>query len=254
MGKEKLKISFGKLSGTYDEVRPDYPQELVSDVLKIPRVPSGGRILEIGTGTGKATKPFAERGYEITALDISEEQMGIARNNLSQFSNIKYIVSAFEQADLPANCFDLVFAAQAFHWIDPEMGYKKASKVLKERGYSAFFSNFQAKNAELEQQVRKLYTKYCPDYPGADEYGTLRILQKQFEGSGLFGNAERKTYMRDIEYSREKYLGLVSSFSWVSTLPQDKRVLFFRELEKLIGDQKRLSVPTESILLIARKK
>jgi ubiquinone/menaquinone biosynthesis C-methylase UbiE len=254
MGKEKLKTSFGKLSGTYDEVRPDYPEELVNDVIQISSVPSSGRILEIGTGTGKATRPFAERGYEITALDISGEQMAIARRNLLQFSTIKYMVSAFEQADLPANGFDLVFAAQTFHWINPEIGYKKVAEVLKENGYLAFFSNFQARNAELEQQVRKLYTKHCPDYPGADEYGTLRTLQEQFEGSGLFGNVERKTYMRDIEYTREKYLGLVSSFSWVSTLPEDKKVQFFRELEGIIKDNKILSVPTESILLIAKKK
>ncbi len=183
MGKEKLKTSFGKLSGTYDEVRPDYPKELVNDVIVISGVLSGGRILEIGTGTGKATRPFAERGYEITALDISEEQMAIAQRNLSQFSIIKYIVSAFEQTDLPANSFDLVFAAQTFHWIDPEIGYKKAREVLKEKGYLAFFSNFQARNAEIEQQVRKLYTKHCPDCPGADEYGTLRTLQSQINTS-----------------------------------------------------------------------
>jgi len=180
--------------------------------------------------------------------------MAIARSNLSQFSNIKYIVSAFEQADLPANGFDLVFAAQTFHWIDPEIGYKKASEVLKEDEYLAFFSNFQARDAELEQQVRKVYTKHCPDYPGADEYGTLRTLQEQFERSCLFGNVERRTYMRDIQYTREKYLGLISSFSWVSTLPKDKKVQFFKELEEILSEKKILSVPTESILLIARKK
>ena len=251
---EKLRtLSFGKVSETYDEVRPDYPEELVNDVIEISSVPSGGKILEIGTGTGKTTRTFAERGYEITALDISEEQMVIARKNLSQFSNIKYIVSAFEQADLPANSFDLIFAAQTVHWIDPEIVYKKVSELLNDSGYFAFFSNFQARNAEREQQVRKLYTKHCPKYPG-DEYGTLRRLQENFEESGLFWNVERRIYMRDIEYTREKYLGLVNSFSWVSTLSRDKKVQFFKELDEILGEQKILSVPTESILLIAKKE
>jgi ubiquinone/menaquinone biosynthesis C-methylase UbiE len=78
---EKLRTSFGKsfgkLSRTYDEVRPDYPEELVRDVIEISGVPSDGKILEIGIGTGKATRSFAEKDYEITALDISEEQMAI---------------------------------------------------------------------------------------------------------------------------------------------------------------------------------
>lgn len=254
MVNEKLKTSFGKLSETYDEVRPDYPEELINDVIEISGIPPDGKILEIGTGTGKATKQFAEKGYEMTALDISEEQLAIARKNLSQFSKIKYIVSPFERADLPANIFELVFAAQAFHWVDPEIGYKKASEVLKENGYLAFFSNFQARNAELEQQIRKLYTKHCLDYPGKVEFGTLRTLQKQFKGSGLFGNVKRITYMRDIKYTKEKYLGLLGSFSFISTLPQDKKIQFFRELRKILGDKKTIFVPTESILLIAKKK
>ena len=43
-----------------------------------------GKVLEIGTGTGKATRPFAERGYHITAIDISEDQIDLARRNLSR--------------------------------------------------------------------------------------------------------------------------------------------------------------------------
>jgi hypothetical protein len=87
-----------------------------------------------------------------------------------------------------------------------------------------------------------------------DEYGALRTLQSQFEGAGLFGTIERKTYMRDIQYTREKYIGLISGSGWVPILPQGKRFQFFRELEEIFEDKKILSVPTESILLIARKR
>ena len=86
MPHERLKNSFGKISLIYDEVRPNYPGKLIHDVIEISDIPNGGKVLEIGTGTGKATISFAEKGYAITALDISKEQMDIARKKLSKFS------------------------------------------------------------------------------------------------------------------------------------------------------------------------
>ncbi len=252
MANEKLRTSFGKISDLYDDARPDYPPELIRDVIEISGIPRNGKILEIGTGTGKATLSFAERDYCITALDISEQQIAIARNNLANFSNIKYVVSSFEEAELPSGNFDLVFAAQTFHWVDPKVGYVKVHHCLKDGGYLALFSNFQKKDAELEANVRKLYAKHCPAFIG-DEYGTLKLLQKQFEESRLFADIDKRVYLRSIPYSREKYVRLINSLSWVSTLPQKKKKIFFSELADLLKGEA-FTIPTESILLIAKKK
>ncbi len=249
----RLKNSFRKISLVYDEVRPDYPSELIEMIIAFSHLPSNGRVLEIGTGTGKATKKFAEKGYQITALDISEELLSIAKTNLSLYPNVQYLVSSFEDAKVMNGEFDLVFAAQAFHWIDPSIGFVKAHSCLKEGGYLALFSNFQEKNTDLERAMRLLYQKYCPQYPG-DEYGTLQNLQQQFDECHLFGRVERRAYLRDVEYSREAYRKLIGSFSWVSTLSTIIKDQFFAEVESILGESNSFTIPTESILLIAQKK
>jgi ubiquinone/menaquinone biosynthesis C-methylase UbiE len=50
----KLRAIFDEAALLYDEVRPGYPEELFDDIVALSGIPSGGRILEIGCGTGQA--------------------------------------------------------------------------------------------------------------------------------------------------------------------------------------------------------
>lgn len=40
-----------------DELRPKYPKNLFDDIVRLTKIPSNGKILEIGCGTGQATLP-----------------------------------------------------------------------------------------------------------------------------------------------------------------------------------------------------
>jgi SAM-dependent methyltransferase len=48
----------------------------------LPYVRSGGRILDAGCGVGRDTLVFAERGYEVVAIDASEEMVRLARERV----------------------------------------------------------------------------------------------------------------------------------------------------------------------------
>jgi len=65
-------LSFGSVANQYERYRLDYPDELVDAVLQY----AGGPLrsaLEVGAGTGKATRLFASRGIEVTALEPDAE-------------------------------------------------------------------------------------------------------------------------------------------------------------------------------------
>ncbi len=254
MDKKNLRTSFGAVSSLYDSVRPDYPEALIADVIAISAIPAAGTILELGIGTGKATKPFLQRGYFLTALDISSKQITIAKKNLVEFQHIHYIVSSFETADLPLNTYDLVFAAQTFHWIDPSIRYQKSAAVLKPNGYLAIFSNFQCADAPLEKEIRKLYSKYCSASFSVSTYGTVDSVYDLFQSSLFFENVQKIRYLRDLSYSAKDYLSLLGTFSFISTLPNDQKELFFTDVRALLHGQEELVIPTESFLLIGRKR
>ncbi|MCW4013731.1 MAG: SAM-dependent methyltransferase, partial [Candidatus Bathyarchaeota archaeon] len=61
---------FNKASNVYDKIRPSYPPVLFRDLIQLTGIPQGGRILEIGCGTGQATLPLAAEGFNMVCLDI----------------------------------------------------------------------------------------------------------------------------------------------------------------------------------------
>ena len=91
MSNTKLKTTFNTASTLYEEIRPGYPEKLIQDVIDLSGLKNHSRILEVGCGTGKATRPFAERGYELVCLDIGADLIVVAREKLKEFPNVSFI-------------------------------------------------------------------------------------------------------------------------------------------------------------------
>ena len=51
-GRGRLRSTSDGAAALYDEVRPGYPEGLFDDIVSLSGVPSGGRVLEVGCGTG----------------------------------------------------------------------------------------------------------------------------------------------------------------------------------------------------------
>ena len=113
-----LKTTFNTVASLYDEVRPGYPDELVRDVLDLSGMDRSGKILEVGCGTGQASRLFATLGCEMTCLDIGQDLIEVARARLNNYKNVRFVLCPFEDWN-SASKFDLVIAATAFRWVCP---------------------------------------------------------------------------------------------------------------------------------------
>src|ERR1700732_757938 len=78
-----------------------------------------GKGLSFPEGRRVAWRPLAERGCVITALDIGADMVALARQKLAQHPFVQVVVAAFEDWPLPAQAFDVVVSATAFHWLHP---------------------------------------------------------------------------------------------------------------------------------------
>src|SRR3989344_4893464 len=116
IGDSELKKTFDSAAELYQLARPHYPEELFNILVEKAGLLPGSHLLEIGPGTGQATKPLAERVYAITAVELGKELAAVARTELKQYPQVEIITGAFEDVELPANSFDLVYSATAFHW------------------------------------------------------------------------------------------------------------------------------------------
>jgi len=86
--RERLRRRFDDAAESYHRARPDYPERLFDDLVSLAGLRSGGDLLEIGCGTGKATLPLARRGLRITCLELApwqrERLFSAIRHRLAQ--------------------------------------------------------------------------------------------------------------------------------------------------------------------------
>jgi 2-polyprenyl-3-methyl-5-hydroxy-6-metoxy-1,4-benzoquinol methylase len=79
----------------------------------------GRRVLEIGCGIGTDTINFARAGAEVTAVDLSEASLAIARRRAEVFGlrNIRFVQANVEElrSALPVGPYDLVYAFGVLH-------------------------------------------------------------------------------------------------------------------------------------------
>lgn len=136
-----MRRTFDTAAGTYQDARPEYPDQLFDTLIDVAQLRPGDRLLEIGCASGKATLPLARRGFRITCVEIGPALARAARANLARFPDVDVIEGAFETWEPPAGVrFDLVFAATAWHWIDPAVRYEQAWRLLRPGGHLATWS------------------------------------------------------------------------------------------------------------------
>lgn len=237
---EQRREAFGEIAQLYDDARPVYPDALIEDVLGLSRFPVDGTLLEIGSGTGIATRMFSEKGCRIVALEPAPEMAAIARKKFRRFSSISIIEEKFEQWDPGDERFDLVVSAQAFHWIRPEIAYRKSALLLKSSGKLALFWNLRRPfETELENEMVEIYQDYFhgqPWFSSASQSLEASILQRteSIEASGFFGPVSLKRYQWEKEYTCTDYLNLLGSYADHHIMEENRKKLLFSKIADLL--------------------
>ena len=212
------RLVFGEAAELYDRARAGYPEQLVDDVLHhTPGAGSFARAVEVGAGTGKATVAFAARGIEIVALEPSAEMAAVARRHCGRFPQVRIEVTSFEDWPVEANAFDLVFSAQAWHWVRPDVRYRKAAEALRPGGTLALFWHRtrwsgEALRDELEQLYRRLVPELyaqAPGFPGLTPPRGDDTLVDEIAASGLFEHATPRTYPWSVTFTADSFVELL---------------------------------------------
>src|SRR5262249_11527363 len=125
-------------------------------------------LLEIGCATGKATLPFALRGFRLTCVEMGGNFAAIARRTLAEF-DVEVICARFEDWVPPQGAsYALVFAATAWNWLDPAVRYQKAWHLLRSGGHLAFWNAthvFPANGDPFFREIQDVYDEIGEGLP-----------------------------------------------------------------------------------------
>ena len=218
-GERERRMVFGEVADVYEQVRPGYPAELIHDVLAYGSVVRGDRVLEVGAGTGKATRLFATHGLRMVCLEPSATMAAVARHRCAGFPDVSFEVATFEDWPLEAGAFRLLVSAQAWHWVSPEVRCPKAHAALAPGGALALFWNRpRVGNRELRAAFDEVYDRFAPALRAGARGTSLELAGadeelSEIERSGLFVSVAERRYAWSEDYSSARYLDLLQTQS-----------------------------------------
>jgi SAM-dependent methyltransferase len=128
------------------------------------------------------------------AVELGADLAAVARRNLARFPQVQVITAAFEDWPLPAEPFDVVLVATAFHWIDPAVRVSKAAAdALRPDGVLATIATHHIAGGDQAFFVRAqaCYERWDPDTPpGGARLPTaaeVPTASDELDRSGRFG-------------------------------------------------------------------
>lgn len=129
----------------YDAVRPGYPAEAVERILAPGPDSSAGRIVELGAGTGILTRALLAGGADVVAVEPSPSMAEVLRTTGAPADAgsgaLEVVESRAEDTGLAAGGADVVVAAQAWHWFEPQAAAAEFARLLAPGGTAAVVSN-----------------------------------------------------------------------------------------------------------------
>jgi SAM-dependent methyltransferase len=239
---------FDDVAELYDAARPGYPWEAIADLAGRCRLDASSRVLEVGCGTGQATRGLALSGAAINCLEPGRALADLARRNLASAKNVSVVSSTFEDFDAESRSYDLVVSATAFHWVDPVVSFAKSARLLRPGGSLALMTNAHVRGgtdseSTFDEEVRELHRQLAPEI-GPWRFPTVEEVRRRATAGGdlaaVWSRVERKldeppsvaelfdapivsTYPWSVRYDRREYLAMLASQSSYALLEPRKR-------------------------------
>jgi len=231
------RMTFDLNPENYDRYRPGYAGELYLEIFRYSGLNKEMRALEIGVGTGLATKPILETGCEVIAVETGPNLAAYVREKFKDFPNFRVVCADFEAFE-PEELFDLIYSATAFHWIPEETGYSKVKRLLKPGGVAAFFWNrpFAGRADDpLHIRIQEIYQKYKPSGAEPVEFSE-RDCQKVLDALARYGfvDIECKLFHRARSMRAAEYGRLLETYSDHQAMGEAQRHSLISEIEAAI--------------------
>jgi len=241
---------FDGVARLYEATRPWYPKELAGFVAATAQVGAGAPVLEVGCGTGQLTERLAPLRFALTAIDVGASMVAAARERVTG-DGVAFVAVSFEELDVPEASFDLIISGAAFHWVDPEVRFRKAARLLRPGGWLAVAGYDERYDEPLGSALDGLWLARSAE-DGA--WVTRRVDAGAIGDSGLFEVPVHRTFTQRLIRSAEDVIGVENTRATSLSWPDGVRLAFNAELRRLPGSQATVGLTLEASVMMARAR
>jgi SAM-dependent methyltransferase len=231
-----VRHAFDNAAEVYDAARPSYPPELFDELFGL--LPPTPHIVEVGPGTGKATKDLVARGASVHAIEIAPAMACRLRANLPS-DRLRISVGDFESMDVEAGA-DAVFSATAYHWISRPAQTNRPAKILRVNGLMAIVELIQVESPDdlgFFAAVQPVYERYGQGHTGppAPRRDTVDpALRAVLEDDRRFGAVTVRKWDWNQTYTAQGYVNLMLSYSGTQMMDERSRRDLLHDMEAFI--------------------
>lgn len=247
---------FGAAAETYSTYRPEYSSEMFDHILAA--VPPGHRhlALDLGAGTGKATRVLLEHFAEVIAIE--PDPLMVEKLHAVAPRAVVHLARA-EEFPQQAESVDLVNIATALHWMDVPRVMENVTLWLRPEGSLAVYgSEFPATPEPVKAIIREEFAQHWGQF--RDE----RLRRKDFPQSIIRAAPglhvfEESTFSHVNPMTPREFVGFCRSTSYGGAYGRSLEVeeAYWRDLEARFRNawrEEKIPVDSRFCLILARKK
>jgi SAM-dependent methyltransferase len=250
-------VDFGRTASDYARHRAGFPDELFTRLAAFAVGRPGQRVLDLGTGTGALARGFARRGCAVVGLDVAPAILDEARRLDGEAGvSVEYHVGRAEQPGFPDGSFDVVSAAQCWHWFDGPRVAGEAMRLLAPGGALVIaYLDWVSLPGSVADATETLIESVNPAWTFRGFSGrNLRFL----DDAAQAGFARRDSFSFDLslEYTQENWRGRIRASAGIgASLPPDE-VARFDDAHRLLLAERfadPLHIPHRAFAIVARR-
>jgi SAM-dependent methyltransferase len=180
----------------------------------------------------------------MTCVEPGPALAAVGRRNLADFPKVEVVRSMFECVDPSGHePFDLVFAATAWHWLDPAVRFRRAWELLRPGGHVAFWGAthvFPEDGDPFFTELQQVYEEIGEGLPEGSTYsrpGELPEQREEIEASGLFELVLVRHFDWEVTYDADGYIRLLDTFSGHIAMEPWQRRLLYSEIRRRLDER-----------------
>jgi SAM-dependent methyltransferase len=214
----------------YARYRPRYPRSLVTLLEAELGLRPEWRIADLGSGTGLSSEPFLAHGNPVWAVEPNDEMRRAAEELLGASPLFHSVAGHAERTGLPDADFDLILAAQAFHWFDVDAARAETLRILRPGGWAVLVWNTRrSDDSAFLRAYEELLQRHGTDYGTVRHDRLARAALERFFG----GPFTARVLENEQRMDRDALRGRLASTSYVPAHGQPGHAAMMRDLDTL---------------------